>query len=314
MLCGVVWAALLSVVEFGRPSEPVAGRVSGAVGGVVNGGAVGCVVAGGVVVDLGDDGADGGIWVIGGVGVDGGVAVGGGVEVVGVVVGLLFWGAVAVVVAAAVDVSVDDGRVGSVGLLEGFVGWVDVEIGEPVFAAGVEVGDCWGVESCVVGVDVVGCWVVESGVLVGAGVVGWGFAGVVGVVFACPLSLGGGFCCPVVVVGEGSVGVFGWVEESWVGRSSDEPVGLGVGASLVEGVLAGLFEGEASPDDGVSLGALLFEVDGESPVGGVAVGASLVGLDGVVSPVGGDGVDPLPFGLDAVVSLGEGDPLDEGAV
>jgi hypothetical protein len=230
-----------------------------------------------------------------------------GVEVVGVVVGFVFWGAVAVV-ADAVDVSVDVGRVGSAGLFEGFAGWVDVEIGEPVVAAGVEVGDCWVVESWV-GVDVV-----ESGVLVGAGVVGWGFAGVVGVVFACPLSLGDGFCCPVVVLGEGSVGVFGWVGESWVGRSRDEPVGLGVGVSLVGGVFAGLFEGEASTDDGVSLGALLFGADGESPVWGVAVGVLLVGSAGVVSPFDGDGVVPSPLGLGAVVSLGEGNPLDEGAV
>lgn len=93
-----------------------------------------------------------------------------------------------------------------------------------------------------------------------------------------------------------SVGAFGWVEESWVGRSSDEPVGLGVGVSTVGGVFAGLFEGEVSPVDGVSVGALLF------------------GFDGVVSPVGGVGLDPLPFGLDGVVSPGEGDPLDEGAV
>ncbi|MGW6622395.1 hypothetical protein ACWF99_14285 [Nocardia sp. NPDC055002] len=79
-------------------------------------------------------------------------------------------------------------------------------------------------------------------------------------------------------------------------------------------VFVGLFEGEVSPVDGVSVGALLFGADGESPVGVVAVGVSLLGFDGVVSPVGGVGSDPLPFGLDGVVSPGEGDPLDEGAV
>ncbi|MGW6122096.1 hypothetical protein ACWFRF_23830 [Nocardia sp. NPDC055165] len=277
--------------------------------GVVVGGDVG-------VFDLGDGGADGGIWLIGGVDVDVGVAVGAGVDVVGVVVGFVVRGAVAVV-AVAVDVSVEDGRVVSagvwVGLFDGVAGWEVVDSGEPVVAAGVEVGDCCVADSCV-GVDVVGCWVVESGVLVGAGVVGWGFAGVVGVVAACPLSLGVGFCCPLLVFGVVSVGVLGWVEESWVGRSSDELVGLGVEVSPVGGVFVGLFEGEVSPVDGVSVGALLFGVDGDSPVWGVAVGVSLFGFDGVVSPVGGVGLDPLPFGLDGVVSPEEGDPLDEGAV
>ncbi|MFD6449217.1 hypothetical protein ACFWF3_00425 [Nocardia sp. NPDC060220] len=220
-------------------------------------------------------------------------------------------------VAVAVDTSEAVGRVVSVGvwvgLFDGVAGWEVVDSGEPVVAAGVEVGDCCVADSCV-GVDVVGCWVVESGVLVGAGVVGWGFAGVVGVVAACPLSLGVGFCCPLLVFGVVSVGVLGWVEESWVGRSSDELVGLGVEVSPVGGVFVGLFEGEVSPVDGVSVGALLFGVDGDSPVWGVAVGVSLFGFDGVVSPVGGVGLDPLPFGLDGVVSPGEGDPLDEGAV
>ncbi|MFC8383163.1 hypothetical protein [Nocardia sp. NPDC057272] len=94
--------------------------------GVVVGGGVGRgvpVVAGGVVVDWGDDGADGGIWLIGGVDVDVGVAVGGGVDVVGVVVGFVVWGAVAVV-AVAVDVSVADGRVVSAGVWAGLFGGV----------------------------------------------------------------------------------------------------------------------------------------------------------------------------------------------
>ncbi|MFE3319049.1 hypothetical protein [Nocardia sp. NPDC059195] len=142
---------------------------------------------------------------------------------------------------------------------------------------------------------------------------GWGFAGVVGVVLDCPVSLGVGFCCPVAVFGLLSVGVFGWVDESWSGRSSDEPVGLGV-VSLVGGVFEGLSEGEVSPVDGVSAGVLLFGFDGESPVWGVPVGVSMPGFDGVVSPVGGVGLDPLSFGLDGVVSPAEGDPLDEGAV
>ncbi|MEV4153886.1 hypothetical protein AB0J48_12760 [Nocardia salmonicida] len=168
------------MVELGR----LAGLVAGCASGVVAVGRGVPVFAGGVVVDLGYDGADGGIWLIGGVDVDVGVAVGGGVDVVGVVVGFVVWGVVAVV-AVAVDVSVEDGRVVSagmwVGVFDGVAGWEVVEIGEAVVAAGVEVGDCWGVDSCVVGVDVVGCWSVESGVLVGAGVVGWGLVGVVGV-------------------------------------------------------------------------------------------------------------------------------------
>ncbi len=47
-------------------------------------------------------------------------------------------------VAVAVDVSVDDGRVVSecVGLFVGVDGWVEVRVGELVVAAGVEVGDC----------------------------------------------------------------------------------------------------------------------------------------------------------------------------
>ncbi|KQY33280.1 hypothetical protein ASD42_15515 [Nocardia sp. Root136] len=108
--------------------------------------------------------------------------------------------------------------------------------------------------------------------------------------------------------------MFGWVEESWAGRSSDEPVGSGVEVSPVGGAAVGLSEGEVSPVDGVSVGVLLFGAAGESLLWGVPVGVSLVGFDGVVSPVGGVGLDPLPFGLDGVVSPAAGDPVEEGAV
>ncbi|WP_131816999.1 hypothetical protein [Nocardia salmonicida] len=244
--------------------------------------------------DLGDDGAGVGIGLIAGVGVDVGVALGG-----GVVVGVGFGGAVAVV-AVAVDASEVLGRVVSdvwVGLFVGVAGCGVVD------AAGVEIGDCCGVDSGVVG---------AAGVCRVAGAAG-------GVAIS---AAGGAGCCCVggEFVGVLSVGVFDGFGTSGEGRSSDDPVGLGglvEDVSLVGGVGVSVgasafgFGWVVSPVDGVSVGLLLLgldvsvspgELSGVVGLFGVEGGAESVAtlpslFDGAESPAGGVPFVPLLFGV-----------------
>ncbi|MEU4646190.1 hypothetical protein [Nocardia fluminea] len=191
----------------------------------------------------------------------------------------------------AVDVSEVFGRVVSEAV------WVRLFVG----AEGVEVVDCGGVDSEVA---------VAEGVC--------GSVGAVGVVPFSAVS-GDGFCCVGGEFGGAlSEGAFDEVETSWEGRSSDDPVGLGglreevsttgvsvVGCGLllvvVDTSVSSTLDGVASPWSGVSLGPLVFGFGWVvPPVDGVSVGLLLWGLDGSVSSGEFSGAAGL-FGVEGAV-------------